>query len=117
MFVTADPHEPSGAIVRVDEPDEREIEELVADGFVVRTEADTALEEARTGDTRRRDLAFATGAQVVVTDFPVADPSIDPDYVVQVPGGKPARCSPARRHERCRSTDVENPRHLTRVDP
>ena len=40
-------------------------------------------------------------------------PAIGGDYVVQIPGGTPARCNPVNAPKKCRSSDVENPKHLT----
>ncbi len=114
MFVTADVAAPSAAVIKVDDPDEERIQMLVRDHFIVRTRTDADVVEARVNDTARRDLAFRTGAQIVSTDFPVADPAINPDYVVQLPGGMPARCNPVHAPENCRSVDVENPKYLTK---
>jgi hypothetical protein len=114
MFVTADPDEPSAAVVKVDDPDAERIQQLVRDHFIVRTRADADVVEARANDTARRDLAFRTGAQIVSTDFPVPDPKINAKYFVQLPDGDPARCNPVRAPEDCRSIDVENPRFLTK---
>lgn len=114
MFVTADPAAPSAAVVKVDDPDEERIQQLVQDHFIVRTRADASVVEARANDTARRDLAFRTGAQIVSTDFPVPDPEINAKYFVQLPNGDPARCNPVRAPEECRPIDVENPEHLTR---
>jgi hypothetical protein len=113
MFVTAEPDAPSAAVIKVDDPDERLIEELVRDHFIVRTRADANTAEARVNDTARRDLALRSGAQIVSTDYPVPDPTINADYFVELPGGKPGRCNPVQAPKRCRSVDVENPRFLT----
>jgi len=114
MFVTADPRAPSAAVVKMDTPDEAAIHRLVREGFIVRTRADADLVEARAHDVTRRDTALRSGAQIVSTDFEVAVPAIGGDYVVQVPGGTPARCNPVNAPKNCRPSDVENPKHLTR---
>jgi hypothetical protein len=114
MFVTADERAPSAAVIKVDTPDEARIRQLVKDGFIVRTRADADLIEARNHDVTRRDLALRSGAQIVSTDFEVAVPPIGGDYVVQIPGGTPAGCDPVNAPKRCRPSDVENPRQLTR---
>lgn len=113
MFVTAEPDAPSAAVVKVDDPDEELIAELVRDDhFIVRTRADAGTVEARANDVARRDLAFRSGAQIVSTDYPIPDPLINPDYVVQIPDGQPGRCNPVQAPADCRPVDVENPRHL-----
>jgi hypothetical protein len=113
MFVTADEQSPAAAVIKVDDPDEARIQALVKQGFIVRTRADADLVEARANDATRRDLALRSGAQIVSTDFEVAVPAIG-DYVVQIPGGTPARCDPVNAPKNCRPSDVENPRQLTR---
>jgi len=114
MFVTADEQSPAAAVIKVDDPDEARIQALVKQGFIVRTRADADLIEARNHDTSRRDIALRSGAQIVSTDFEVAVPAIGGDYVVQIPGGTPARCDPVNAPKNCRPSDVENPRQLTR---
>jgi hypothetical protein len=113
MFVTADEQSPAAAVIKVDDPDEARIQALVKQGFIVRTRADGDLVEARANDVTRRDLALRSGAQIVSTDFEVPAPAIG-GYVVQIPGGTPARCDPVNAPKNCRPSDVENPRQLTR---
>jgi hypothetical protein len=114
MFVTADVQAPSAAVIKMDDPDEQRIRELVKGGFIVRTRADADLVQARNHDVTRRAVALRSGAQIVSTDFEVAVPAIGGDYVVQIPGGTPARCDPVNAPKNCRPSDVENPRQLTR---
>jgi len=114
MFVTASARSPAAAVIKMDETDELRIRQLVKQGFIVRTHADDGLVEARANDVTRRDLALRSGAQIVSTDFEVAVPAIGGDYVVQIPGGTPARCDRVNAPNNCRPSDVENPRQLTR---
>jgi hypothetical protein len=114
MFVTAGERAPSAAVIKLDTPDEARIKQLVKEGFIVRTRADADLVEARAQDVTRRDLALRSGAQIVSTDFEVAVPSIGGQYVVQIPGGTPARCDPVNAPKNCRPSDIENRRQLTR---
>jgi Phosphoinositide phospholipase C, Ca2+-dependent len=114
MFVTADAQSPAAAVIKMDDPDEAKIQALVKEGFIVRTRADADLIEARNHDTSRREVALRSGAQIVSTDFEVAVPTIGGDYVVQIPGGTPARCNPVNAPKNCRPSDVENPAQLTR---
>ncbi len=114
MFVTSGERAPSAAVIKVDDPDEARIQALVKQGFIVRTRADADLVEARANDVTRREIALRSGAQIVSTDFEVAVPAIGGDYVVQIPGGTPARCDPVNAPKNCRPSDVENPRQLTR---
>ena len=114
MFVTAAEQSPAAAVIKMDDPDEARIQGLVKQGFIVRTRADADLIEARNHDTSRREIALRSGAQIVSTDFEVAVPAIGGDYVVQMPGGTPARCDPVNAPRNCRPSDVENPAQLTR---
>jgi hypothetical protein len=114
MFVTAAESSPAAAVIKMDEPDEARIQQLVTQGFVVRTRADADLVEARNHDVTRREIALQSGAQIVSTDFEVPMPAIGGDYGVQIPGGTPARCDPVNAPKNCRPTDVENPQHLLR---
>lgn len=115
MFVTADEQSPAAAVIKMDDPDETKIQALVKQGFIVRTRADADLIEARNHDTSRREIALRSGAQIVSTDFEAAVPAIGGDYIVQIPGGTPARCDPVNAPKNCRPSDVENPAQLTRT--
>jgi hypothetical protein len=86
------------AIRILNEPIEQHdyIHELVEQGYLVRTRADADTAEARTGDTRRRDAAFDSGAHMVSTDYELPDKRFGKGYSVQLPGGGIARCNPVR---------------------
>ncbi len=107
MFVTADPQAPSAAVVKRDTPVERDIRRLVRRGFVVRTLADDKGIEARAGDHARADLAIRSGAQIVSTDYPVADPTVGPYTVRVAPDDLPARCNPVNAPHDCRDRELE----------
>jgi len=86
LFVSVDRDHPAAAWMKRNDPvaHEQEIRGLVRDGFLVRTRADSGTVEARGDDGRRRDLAIATGAQLISTDYPEPDPRFSP-YVVRLP--------------------------------
>ncbi len=108
MFVAADEASPLAAFVTIDDP-RKDAERIAADvkaGFIVRTRADENAAEARDNDGARRAAAFASGAQIVATDFPLPDAKIgaykvslsdDPRYsggdfaVLPAPGLKTAK--------------------------
>jgi hypothetical protein len=82
MFANARPTEPSAAIISKDVPDAKaNIPELVRRHFIVKTRADADGVEARVNDHTRADAALESGAQIVQTDYPVADPVIGPYFV------------------------------------
>lgn len=76
------------------------VKRLVSEGFLVRTRADADTVEARSGNTARRDAAFASGAQYVSTDYYMPHTAWS-DYVVTLPGGSAARCNPVRDNASC----------------
>ena len=95
MFANLPEHSEGAAILIVNDPlaDFARIQRLVRDGYIVRTRADADTREARSGDTRRRDAAFASGAQLVSTDYILPAP-FGTGYQVVMPGGGVGRCNP-----------------------
>lgn len=111
LFPTSRPGNPDAAVVLADDPvaGEAEIMDLVASGYMIRSRSDANTVEARVSDTRRREVAFASGAQYVSTDYPAPDPVISAEYSAQLPDGTPARCNPLNAPQNCTSHDIENP--------
>ncbi|MCH7790042.1 MAG: phosphatidylinositol-specific phospholipase C1-like protein [Acidobacteria bacterium] len=109
MFTNAEPGDPDAAFVKANEAPGNVgyIQSLVADGYVVRTRADTPTFEARSGDTTRRDAALASGAQWVSTDYPLPGISQWSDYYASIPDGDPARCNPINTGPRCENSLLE----------
>lgn len=97
------PDAPEAAIFVSNEPvaDFDLIEQRVAQGFIVRTRADADTREARTGDTTRRDKAFASGAQYVTTDYIWPDARFGTGFTVKLPGDAAARCNPVNAPAAC----------------
>ncbi|NNF33493.1 MAG: hypothetical protein HKN68_05265 [Saprospiraceae bacterium] len=75
MFIFAEPWQDEAAFLKIDDPvaNFNEIRDYVNQGFIVRTQADADTYEARSGDTYRRDQAFASGAQIICTDYYQSD--------------------------------------------
>ena len=97
LFVSAEPGSPASAFLKMNEARgeaSARIRSRVAEGYIVRTRADEPGKEALTGDTTRREAAFASGAQFVSTDYPEPGPAAR--YVARLPGASqlPARCNP-----------------------
>jgi hypothetical protein len=79
MFANAPATDPAAAVISRDVPDaEAGIDRLVRQHFIVKTRADVDGVQARANDHSRADAALASGAQIVVTDYPVPDPAIGP---------------------------------------
>jgi hypothetical protein len=95
VFVSVAPEHPQAAWLKRNDPVGQfaEIQELVQRNFLVRTRADADTRESRSGDTTRRERAFASGAQYISTDFPEADVRFT-DYAVCWPAGVAGRRNP-----------------------
>jgi hypothetical protein len=117
LFVSSAAGEPSAAFVKMNEvlgDDEERIRQTVRGGYLVRTRADIPTDEARTGNTSRRDAAFRSGAQFVSTDYPQDSP-FGSGYRARLPGAEqlPARCNPVTAPPACRNEWLE-PDHRKR---
>jgi hypothetical protein len=115
MFPASNPGQPDAAFVEFQDPrgtTETTISDLVRQGYLVRTRADEAVVTPQTGDVTQRDAAFASGAQIISTDYPIPGLATrwGSDYVAQLPGGALARCDPLRVIQPCRTHDVLEPR-------
>jgi len=107
MFVPSEPTDDFAAFVKRDVPDKALIRALVRSNFLVSTRSDANGTEARAADRTRAESALRSGAQVVVTDYPVADPATGTDYTVELPGGRPVRCNPVTAPPGCRDARLE----------
>jgi len=70
------------------------IQNLVRQGFIVRTRADADTKEARSGDYTRLEAAIESGAQIISTDYYVQDLRYESAYKVSLPGNTYSRCNP-----------------------
>ena len=113
MFVNAGPAgedaKPYAAYMTLNEAltDTAHITAMVEAGYLVRTRADADTKEARTGDTKRRDAAFASGAQVVSTDYRRPEARFGTTYQVRLPDGAITICNPVRTGAICDGASVE----------
>jgi hypothetical protein len=95
LFVSVPRTHPAAAWMKRNDPvgSFDEIQSLVKAGFLVRTRADAGTVEARANDVIRRDKAFASGAQLVSTDYPEPDLRFS-EYAVRFDGGVVVRVNP-----------------------
>jgi hypothetical protein len=102
MFVATDQASPLAAFVSLPDPvkDSARIRQAVSSGFIVSTRADEGTREARANNTARRDAAFASGAQIVQTNFVSADPAIG-SYRVSLADNPAAMCGEKLASEHC----------------
>lgn len=109
IFTNARPGEPDAAFVEVNDPlgDPKEIPNLIKKGYIVRTRADADLHEAVKNDTRMRDAALASGAQMVSTDFAFEEKATT-GYAVRFPNPGIARCNPVNATRGCDSGILES---------
>ena len=95
LFTNAEPGEPDAAFIERNDGPAAEIAALVRKGYLIRTRTDAETQEARADDTRRRDAMLASGAQILSTDYPAAEPARWPGhYFVALPGRAAVRCNP-----------------------
>ncbi len=102
LFTNAAPGQPDAAFTEMNDGTEQEIAALVRQGYLVRTRTDADTKEARSGSTERRDHAIASGAQILSTDYPKAEPAKWTGYSVSFPGGAMARCNPVAKNLACK---------------
>lgn len=102
MFVNVEESSPAAAYITLNEPmqDAKRIRAAVETGFIVRTRADADTLEAREGKTERRELALASGAQYVSTDYMQPDPRFQ-SYSVRLPDSATTVCNPVRAEKKC----------------
>jgi len=108
LFTNADPGAPDAAFVEQNEGSAAAIDELVRQGYLVRTRSDEPTEQARKNDTRRRDEVLASGAQMISTDYPQSEPASWTGYSVGFPDGLAARCNPVNKPVMCVDSLLES---------
>lgn len=102
MFTYAEPSDDEAAFVIINDPigGFNDIQQTVAQGFIVRTRADAETDQARTGDYSMMNSAISSGAQIISTDYYtpdlryLTDPQNWTNYHVSFPGGITYRINP-----------------------
>lgn len=100
MFVYDTPGQPEAAFLILNDArtDSSQIRTLVQQGYMVRTRCDSGTLEARNGDYTGMNAAFASGAQILSTDYYRPDNRAGQtgwtDYQVKFPGGHVGRKNP-----------------------
>lgn len=91
LFTSSGEGQPDGAFLKENDPgDGSRIRQLVHDGYMVRTRAD---DEVTRPSVSQRDNAFASGAQVIHSDFPTGQSSRS-GYTASFGTNPAARCNP-----------------------
>jgi len=107
MFVATEADSPLAAFLSIPDPlkDGARIRQAVQQGLMVLTRADAETREARENNGSRRTAAIASGAQIVQTDFAMADRAVGP-YRVSLAENSAAMCGAKLSPEHCvRFTD------------
>jgi len=109
FFTNSTPGQPDAAFMERNDGPAGDIAALVRLGYLVRTRTDADTKEARTDETGRRDAMIASGAQILSTDYPAAEPARwNGHYFVALPGGaKVARCNPVNAPAACSEQSVD----------
>jgi hypothetical protein len=112
IFTNSRPGQPDAAFIKRNEPrgaNTAQIQELVRQGYLVRTRSDLPLSTVTTEDTSLLDAALRSGAHVISTDFPEVGMSAryDSDFVARLPEGGVARCNPVNARRNCRTERLE----------
>lgn len=115
IFTNSEPGQPDAAFIKRNDPlsgdNQRQIRELVAKGYFVRTRADEPIRMLLRDDgsaPAMRKAALESGAQIVSTDWASAGMSAryNSDYFVGLPAG-PARCNPVNAPRICKDEYLE----------
>lgn len=94
LFVNADPGRPEAATLILNDPHDVQISDLVKKGYIVRTRADSNTKEARNNDYTTCEAAFASGAQIITTDYYLPSTFFSSSYQVLFPSGQYVRPNP-----------------------
>lgn len=100
MFTNGVPGTPDAAFVKVNDATSPRIPELVRKGYLIRTMTDGGAAAVRSGETRRRDIAISSGAQILSTDYPFDWKAEASGYHVTL-GKEKARCNPVNAPPQC----------------
>jgi hypothetical protein len=113
IFTNAEPGQPDCAFTEENDGTQEAIAALVRQGYLVRTRTDADTKQARTNDTARREIALASGAQLLSTDYPQSEPSQWTPYSVALPGGAVARCNPVNGPPSCSNQSFTTHHRMT----
>jgi hypothetical protein len=92
MFTSSGEGQPDGAVIKENSPGNgSRLRSLVEAGYLVRTRSDA---DVVAPDPAIRDIALASGAQIVHTDFPPGQSQLGTGYVVSFGTRVAARCNP-----------------------
>ena len=108
LFVSVEASHPAAAFMKLNDAIGQfdHIQEMVQQGFLVRTRADVRMVEARQNDPTRRDKAFTSGAQFISTDYPQPDRALS-EYQVRFRDNIVVRTNPVNGNAELAGRDLE----------
>ncbi len=92
---------PDAAFMEQNDPDKAKIDALALQGYLIRTRTDDGTVEARANDHAHADAALSSGAQMLSTDYPPAEPAKWTGFFVGFPNSLVARCNPVTAPQGC----------------
>jgi hypothetical protein len=107
IFTNAVPGAPDAAFMEENTPDKEQIDTLARAGYLIRTRTDDGTEEARNNDYTRAKIAISSGAQILSTDYPPAEPAKWTGFSITLPHGLAARCNPVTAPPGCVDSLIE----------
>ena len=104
MFVNVDEEHPQAGFFIMNNPIsmEKEIQDRVKKGFMVRTRSDANTTEAREGNFKRYEAAIRSGAHLISTDYYLEELSPNNDFQIEFENGAYAQCNPILKPEACK---------------
>jgi hypothetical protein len=96
LFADAEPGTPEAAIHIMNnaKKDQAAIKSLVAQGYIIRTRADSDTQEARRNDRSSFEAAEQSGAQIISTDYYLPSTHFQSPYAISFAGGTYFRPNP-----------------------
>lgn len=96
LFVNLKEGNPEAGFRIINDPVKNEtyIQELVKQGYLIRTRADSDTREARTGDYSKFEKAKSSGAQIISTDYYLPSELFESTYQVSFDGKRFERANP-----------------------
>lgn len=94
MFVNANSGTPEAATMIINNPEDKNITNLVKQGYIIRTRADAGTKEARANDYSHFKLAKKSGAQIITTDYYLPSTFFKSDYYISFKKSTYVRANP-----------------------
>lgn len=96
LFTTSEPGVPEAAFLIKNDPigSQKEIQELVKKGYLVRTRADSGTWQARNNDKSQFQAACTSGAQIISTDYYLPSKHFTSSYSISFPDKAYFRVNP-----------------------